>query len=51
MRKCDKSEIKAVYNYNNKDYVTTRGRQNVTSESTQSGPVMSVMQQDKVFLT
>ena len=27
---CDKSGIKAVYNYKNKDYVITRGRQNVT---------------------
>ena len=38
---CDKSGIKAVYNYKNKDYVITRGRQNVTSESTLSGPLTS----------
>ena len=38
---CDKSGIKAVYNYKNKDYVITRGRQNVTSKSTPSGPLTS----------
>ena len=38
---CDKSDIKAIYNYNNKDYVTTRGRQHVTSISTTSGPLTS----------
>ena len=26
IRKCDKGGIKAVYNYKNTDYVTTRGR-------------------------
>ena len=42
MRKCEYvSGIKAAYNYNNKDSVTTRGRQNVTSESTRSGPLTS----------
>ena len=34
MTKCGKSGIKAVYNYQNNDCVITRGRQNVTSEST-----------------
>ena len=38
---CDKSGIKAVYNYNNKDPVIRRDRQNVTSESTPSGPLTS----------
>ena len=38
---CDKSGFKAVYNYKNEDYVITRGRQNVTSESTPSGPLTS----------
>ena len=38
---CDKSGIKTVYKYKNKDYVTTRGRQNVTSTSTPSGPLTS----------
>ena len=28
--------LKIVYNYNNDDYVMTRGRKNVTSESTPS---------------
>ena len=37
----DKSGIKAVYNYKNKDSVFTRGRQNVTSKSTPSGPLTS----------
>ena len=38
---CDKSGNKAVYKYKNKDYVITRGRQNVTSTSTPSGPLTS----------
>ena len=38
---CDKSGIKAVYNYENKDSVILRGRQNVTSTSTPSGPLTS----------
>ena len=29
MTKGGKSSIEAVYNYSNKDYVATRGRQNV----------------------
>ena len=33
MAKYDKSGIKAVYNYKNKDSVITRVRQNVTSET------------------
>ena len=41
MTKCGTSGIKAVYNYKNKVYVTTRGRQNVTSESTPPGPLTS----------
>ena len=41
MTKCGKSGIEAVNNYNNKDYATTRGRQNATSESTPSGPLPS----------
>ena len=41
MTKCGKSGIEAVYNYTNKDYVTTRGRQNVTGQSTPSGPLTS----------
>ena len=41
MTKCGDSGIKAVYNYKNKDYVTTQGRQNVTGESTPSGPLTS----------
>ena len=36
MTTCGKSGIQAVYNYKNKDFVFTRGRQNVTSETTQS---------------
>ena len=36
---CDKSGIKAVYNYKNEDYVITRGRKNETSTSTPSGPL------------
>ena len=38
---CDKSGIKAVYNYKNEDYVITRGRKNATSTSTPSGPLTS----------
>ena len=38
---CDKSGIKAVYNYKNKDSVITRGQQNVTSSKTPSGPFTS----------
>ena len=38
---CDKSGIKAVYNYKNKYPVIRRDRQNVTSESTPSGPLTS----------
>ena len=38
---CDKSGIKAVINYKNKDYVITRGRQNVTNTSTSSRPLTS----------
>ena len=38
---CDKSGIKAVYNYENKDFVTTRGRKNVTSSKIPSGPFTS----------
>ena len=34
MTKCGKSGIKVVYNYKNKKYNFTMGRQNVTSEST-----------------
>ena len=41
MTTCDKSGIKAVYNYKNKDSVIRRGRQNVTSESTPSGRLTS----------
>ena len=37
MTKCGKSRNKAVYNYKNDHFVITRGRQNVTSESTPSG--------------
>ena len=38
---CGKSGIKVVYNYKNKKYIITMGRQNVTSESTPSGPLTS----------
>ena len=38
---CDKSGIKAVNNYKKKDSVATRGRQNVTTTSTPSGPLTS----------
>ena len=41
MTQCDKSGIKAVYNYKNDNFVITRGRQNVTSESTPSGLLTS----------
>ena len=37
MSKCGKSGINGVYNYNNDNFVITRGRRNVTSESTPSG--------------
>ena len=37
MTKCGKSGNKAVYNYNNDTFVSKRGRQNLTSESTPSG--------------
>ena len=38
---CDKSGIKAVYNYQNKDDVITVGRQNVASTSTTFRPLTS----------
>ena len=38
---CDKSGIKAVYNYKNKDFVITCGRQNVTSTNTPFEPLTS----------
>ena len=38
---CEKSGIKTVHNYKNKDYVITRGRQHLTSTSTPSGPLTS----------
>ena len=41
MTKCGKTGNKAVYNYNNDSFVITRGRQNVTSESTPSGLLTS----------
>ena len=41
MKLSDKSGIKADYNYKNKYYIITRGRQNVTSTSTPSGPLTS----------
>ena len=37
MTKFGKSGNKAVYNYKNDNFVITRGRQNVTGESTPSG--------------
>ena len=43
MTKCGKSGNKAVYNYKNDNFVITRGRQNVTSESTPSGLLPSVL--------
>ena len=36
MTKCGKSGNKVVYNYKNDNFVSTRGRQNVTSESNPS---------------
>ena len=41
MTKCGKSRNKAVYNYENDNFVIKRGRQNVTSESTPSGLLTS----------
>ena len=41
MTKCGKSGNKAVDNYKNDNFVTTKGRQNVTSESTPSGLLTS----------
>ena len=41
MTKCGNSEIKAVYNYKNDNFVITRVRQNVTGESTPSGLLTS----------
>ena len=41
MTTSDKSGIKAVYNYKNKDSVITWGGQNVPSTSTPSGPLTS----------
>ena len=41
MTKCGKSGNKAVYNYKNDNFVITRGRQNITSESTTSGLLTS----------
>ena len=41
MTKCGKSGIKVVYGYKNDNFVVTRGRQNVTSESTPSGLLTS----------
>ena len=41
MTKCGKSGIKAVYHYTDKKSIFTMGRQNVTSESTPSGPLTS----------
>ena len=37
MTKCDNSDNKAAYNYENDNFIITRGRQNVTSESTPFG--------------
>ena len=37
--KCGKSGDKVVYNFKNKNIIITMGRQNVTSESTPSGPL------------
>ena len=39
MIKCGKSGIKIIYNYKNKKTIITMGRQNVTSETTPSGPL------------
>ena len=41
MTKSGKCGIKVVYNYKNKKYIIKMGRQNVTSESTPSGPLTS----------
>ena len=41
MTKCGKSGNKSVNNYKNDNFVITRGRQNVTSESTPSGLLTS----------
>ena len=41
MIKCGKTGNKAVYNYKNDSFVITRGRQNVTSESTPCGLLTS----------
>ena len=38
---CGKNCNEAVYSYKNKDYVIRRDRQNVTSESTPSGPLIT----------
>ena len=49
MTKCGKSGNKAVYTYKNDNFVITRGRQNVTSESTPSG-LLTLMQQGVIFI-
>ena len=41
MTKWVESGIKVVYNYKNKKYIITMGRQNVTIESTPSLPLTS----------
>ena len=41
MKICGKICNKTDYSYKNKDYVIRRDRQNVTSESTPSGPLTS----------
>ena len=41
MTKCGKSGNKAVYNYQNDNFVITGGRQNVPNESTPSGLLTS----------
>ena len=46
---CDKSGIKAVYNYKNKDYVITRGRQLVRVPNPDLWPYKSFMKQNKFF--
>ena len=38
---CGNNGNEAVYSYKNKDYVTRRDRQNVTSETIPSGPLTS----------
>ena len=50
MTLCGKNCNKTVYSFKNKDYVIRRDRQNLTSESTQSGP-LTLVQQDNFFLT